>query len=61
VSIPNYRDWKSESQAFSEMVLWMPWSFNVSGNDQAPERLLGHRWAEDKHALKCSLTTGVNV
>jgi putative ABC transport system permease protein len=39
VSIPNYRDWRDGSRAFSTMVLWRPWSFNLAGDDQAPERL----------------------
>jgi putative ABC transport system permease protein len=39
VSIPNYRDWRDGSRAFSAMVLWRPWSFNLAGDDQAPERL----------------------
>jgi putative ABC transport system permease protein len=39
VSIPNYRDWRDSSRAFAAMVLWRPWSFNLAGDDQAPERL----------------------
>ena len=39
VSIPNYRDWRDGSRAFTAMVLWRPWSFNLAGDDQAPERL----------------------
>ena len=39
VSIPNYRDWRDGSRAFAAMVLWRPWSFNLAGDDQAPERL----------------------
>jgi putative ABC transport system permease protein len=39
VSIPNYRDWRDSSRAFRAMVLWRPWSFNLAGDDQAPERL----------------------
>jgi putative ABC transport system permease protein len=38
-SIPNYRDWKRDSRSFTELVLWQPWSFNISGDEQAPERL----------------------
>ena len=39
VSIPNYRDWKQESRSFSAMVLWMPMSLNLSGDDAEPERV----------------------
>jgi putative ABC transport system permease protein len=39
VSIPNYRDWRDASRTFAALVLWMPWSYNLSGDDQAPERL----------------------
>ena len=39
MSIPNYRDWRDGSRAFTAMVLWRPWSFNLAGDDQAPERL----------------------
>jgi putative ABC transport system permease protein len=39
VSIPNYRDWKAESRSFAAMVLWMPMSLNLSGNDSEPERV----------------------
>jgi putative ABC transport system permease protein len=39
VSIPNYRDWQRDSQTFAEMVLWWPWTFNLSGDEQTPERL----------------------
>ena len=39
VSIPNYRDWRDSSRAFTAMVLWRPWSFNLAGDAQAPERL----------------------
>jgi putative ABC transport system permease protein len=39
VSIPNYRDWRDGSRAFTAMVLWRPWSFNLAGDEQAPERL----------------------
>ncbi len=39
VSIPNYRDWRDGSRAFAAMVLWRPWSFNLAGDDRAPERL----------------------
>jgi predicted permease len=39
VSIPNYRDWRDHSRTFAAMVLWRPWSFNLSGDDRAPERL----------------------
>ncbi|MFN0122117.1 MAG: permease prefix domain 1-containing protein [Blastocatellia bacterium] len=31
-SVPNYRDWRQQSQSFSAMVLWMPWNFNLSGS-----------------------------
>src|SRR5262249_28321430 len=30
-SIPNFRDWKQESRSFADLVLWMPWGYNVSG------------------------------
>ncbi len=39
VSIPNYRDWKQENRSFAAMVLWMPMSLNLSGNDSEPERV----------------------
>jgi predicted permease len=40
VSIPNFLDWKRQSQSFSDMVLWQPWSFNISGSGTGePERL----------------------
>jgi len=42
VSIPNYLDWKQQSQSFSDMILWQSWSFNISGAGAgvgAPERL----------------------
>ena len=39
VSIPNYRDWRDGSRTFAAMVLWRPWSFNLSGDDRSPERL----------------------
>jgi putative ABC transport system permease protein len=39
VSVPNYRDWRDSSRAFTAMVLWRPWSFNLAGDAQAPERL----------------------
>jgi putative ABC transport system permease protein len=39
VSIPNYRDWRDGSHAFAAMVLWRPWSFNLAGDTQQPERL----------------------
>lgn len=31
VSIPNYRDWRREVTAFSDMALWFHWSYNLSG------------------------------
>jgi putative ABC transport system permease protein len=40
VSVPNYRDWKRQSQSFTEMALWQPWSFNLSGSGAGePERV----------------------
>jgi len=41
VSIPNYRDWKQDSAAvFSEMVVWLPWSYTASGPGiGTPERI----------------------
>jgi predicted permease len=39
VSIPNYRDWRDGNRTFAALVLWRPWSFNLSGDDRAPERL----------------------
>lgn len=38
-SIPNYRDWKSQSRSFAAMALWMPWSYNLSGASGDPERV----------------------
>ncbi len=32
VSAPNFQDWKQQSSAvFSEVVLWLPWSYTASG------------------------------
>ncbi len=41
VSMPNFRDWKQESSsAFSEVVVWLPWSYTASGPGVSnPERL----------------------
>jgi putative ABC transport system permease protein len=40
VSVPNFLDWKRQSQSFSDMVLWQSWSFNISGSGAGePERL----------------------
>ncbi|MGH9934925.1 MAG: ABC transporter permease, partial [Blastocatellia bacterium] len=40
VSIPNFLDWKRQSQSFSDMLLWQGWSFNISGSGAGdPERL----------------------
>src|SRR4029450_8449055 len=39
VSIPNYRDWRDGNRTFAAMVRWRPWSYNIAGGDQAPERL----------------------
>ncbi len=40
VSVPNYLDWKRQSQSFSEMVIWMSYSYNISGSGaDEPERL----------------------
>jgi len=38
-SIPNYRDWKQQSRSFAAMVLSMPMSLNLSGDDAEPERV----------------------
>ena len=39
-SVPNYRDWRQQSRSFSEMVLWLPWSYNLSGSGVGePERV----------------------
>jgi putative ABC transport system permease protein len=33
-SIPNFMDWKRDSlSVFSDIVLWLPWSYAASGND----------------------------
>ncbi len=40
VSVPNFRDWKEQSRSFSDLVLWHPWSYNVSGSAaDEPERV----------------------
>jgi len=41
VSIPNFRDWKRDSASvFSDVVVWLPWSYNASGSDVSdPERV----------------------
>src|SRR5580704_15217703 len=41
VSMPNFRDWKQDSaSAFSEVVVWHPWSYTASGADVSnPERI----------------------
>jgi len=31
VSIPNFLDWKRQSQSFSDMILWQGWSYSVTG------------------------------
>jgi putative ABC transport system permease protein len=38
VSIPNYLDWKRQSQSFSYMILWQGWSYSITGVGD-PERL----------------------
>jgi putative ABC transport system permease protein len=39
-SIPNYRDWKSQNSSFTDMVLWRPWGYNLSGSGAGePERV----------------------
>jgi predicted permease len=38
-SIPNYRDWKRQSRSFAAMVLWMPISLNLSGDEAEAERV----------------------
>src|SRR5262245_25750961 len=38
VSIPNYLDWKRQSQSFSDMILWQGWSYSITGVGY-PERL----------------------
>src|ERR1700691_967574 len=39
-SISNFADWRRESSSvFSDMVLWLPWSYSVSGGDaQSPQQ-----------------------
>ena len=33
-SVPNFLDWKRESSTvFSDVVLWLPWSYTASGGD----------------------------
>ena len=40
VSIPNYRDWRRQAAAFSDMALWFHWSYNLSGLPTGdPERV----------------------
>ncbi|HKF55515.1 MAG TPA: ABC transporter permease [Blastocatellia bacterium] len=39
VSTPNYLDWKQQNTAFSDMVLWQPWAYNVSSGSGDPERV----------------------
>src|SRR6185436_20325874 len=39
VSTPNYRDWRDGSRSFAALVLWMPWSYNLSDEGGTPERL----------------------
>ena len=41
VSMANFRDWKSEcSSSFSEGIVWLPWSYTVSGKGiNNPERV----------------------
>jgi putative ABC transport system permease protein len=41
VSMPNFRDWKQDSvSAFSDVVVWLPWSYTASGADVSnPERI----------------------
>ena len=41
VSMPNFRDWKQDSaSAFSDVVVWHPWSYTASGSDVSnPERV----------------------
>src|SRR5215468_883542 len=38
VSVPNYLDWKRQSQSFSDMILWQGWSYSSTGVGD-PERL----------------------
>src|SRR5215469_11190959 len=40
-SIPNFRDWKAgTANVFSEMVVWLPWSYTASGPGISdPERV----------------------
>src|ERR1700733_6782908 len=38
VSMPNFRDWKQDSaSAFSEVVVWRPWSYTAAGRLLTPE------------------------
>jgi putative ABC transport system permease protein len=40
VSIPNFRDWRAQSQSFSDMVLMTQYNFNISGSGIGePERV----------------------
>jgi putative ABC transport system permease protein len=40
VSTLNYLDWKQQSKSFSDMVLWQPWSYNISDSGSGdPERV----------------------
>ena len=39
VSTQNYLDWKQQNTAFSDMVLWQPWAYNVSSGSGDPERV----------------------
>ncbi|HZS48841.1 MAG TPA: ABC transporter permease, partial [Blastocatellia bacterium] len=37
-SIVNFRDWKAQNRSFSDMVLWQPYSYSLSGSGTgAPE------------------------
>src|SRR5215475_14439274 len=31
VSVPNFLDWKRQSQSFSDMVIWQGWSYSITG------------------------------
>ncbi|HEY6400921.1 MAG TPA: ABC transporter permease, partial [Blastocatellia bacterium] len=31
VSVPNYLDWRRQSQSFSDMVIWQGWSYSITG------------------------------
>ncbi len=41
VSVPNFLDWKrATTSVFSDMVLWLPWSYTASGADVGDPQLI---------------------